>query len=159
MKYPDWYRDWLDNVREDAREFGVWRAEELETIADLDYHYNQFLTDLAARIDENKPPDDYKWLARGEKEIAKLKNRLTDKYDIPVGDEGKAPNAIAQSGSLFGFPIIDPDNPPSEAKRRNTLFPDLASIVDYTQDVPYPAGFEPIYANGVVIGYYLWVSK
>lgn len=157
MKYPDWYRDWLDSVREDAREFGEWRASDMSNTGDVQYHYHQFLLELGAIIDEEKPLNSHKWLDRGTREIDKIVNRLSDKYSIP--DDDTQPSLYSAEGAMFGYKTIDPDNPPIGAVRRKQLFTSLAALIDYLFDVPYPAGIQEVRVNGVVIGYYLWVEK
>lgn len=157
MRADEIYREWLRNLKDDVREFGLWQAESFEHYGDLDYHFNQYLTDLAATFDDEGNRNPYKWLQKGEEAIAKIKEKLSRKFDIL--EEKEDETGLHRTGSLGGYALIDPNNPPPGATRRKKLFLSLASIVDYIKDVPYPAGIQEVRSNGQVVGYYLWVEK
>jgi hypothetical protein len=152
------YREWKRNIKEDAREFGQWRLDNMSSYGDLDYHYEQFLSDLAMSLDEINVKDAFKWLTLAEKEIHKIKEKLVKRFPEITQDDDESqiekddPIVFAVSGGKE-FEIAG-------HKRRKRLFPDLASLVDYIKDVPYPAGIQIIRDdNNKVVGYYIWVEK
>jgi hypothetical protein len=152
------YRAWLRELKEDYREFGQFRLDEINSYTDLDYHYGQFLTDIAMSLDESDVKDPLKWLDKAEKEIHKIKNKLIDKFDISF-DEKEEQEFASDEPIPFTEGTSDEFNK-AGAVRRKRLFPDLASLVDYIKDVPYPAGIQRVRdEHGKVLGYYLWVTK
>lgn len=156
MKYPDWFKDWITNLREDAAEFGAFRASEIGDTADLHFHYNQFLIDLAALIEEEDLSHATRWLKIGERTIGKITDKLAAKFEIPAAEKS---TGEYREGTLFGYPIIDGNNPPVGATRRKQLWLSLPALIEYILDVPYPAGIEVVYNENGVAGYYLWVEK
>lgn len=156
MQARDIYSNWLTELKEDVAEFGIWQAEAIENTSDLDFHYNQFLTELATQLEENGVTKPFVWLAKAEKQIARAKDKLTSKFDIPYDDDHRS--GIANSETLFGFNQIDPNN--TQAIKRKRLWVSLPELIDYMLEVPYPAGIETVYnSDGSVRGYYLWVEK
>lgn len=152
------YREWKRNLKEDYKEFGQWQIDNIDTYADLDYHYQQFVTDLAMSLDEINVKDAFKWLTLAEKDVHSVKQKLLKRYpdQFPVEDESQIekddPIVFAVSGGKE-FEIAG-------HKRRKRLFPDLSSLVDYIKDVPYPAGIQIVRDdNNKVVGYYIWVEK
>jgi hypothetical protein len=149
----DIYRAWLREVREDASEFGAWRADDITNTGDLDYHYNQFLLDLAQQLEDNGSIKGYQWLDKGAQAINQIKEKLQSKFDIPTDEETRG----EYSGGLGTFSVI---NDTSGLIKRKKVFLTLAEITDYIIDVPYPAGIEIVYnSDGSVKEYYLWVEK
>lgn len=152
------YRAWLREVKEDAKEFGQFRADDITSYVDLQYHYDQFLVDLGMSLDEIEAKDPVKWLAKAEKEIDKIKVKLTREYDLITSE-------VDEEAYLEDEPIIYDGMTAEEFssagnKRRKRLFPDLASLLDYLKDVPYPAGIQTVRnSSGKIIGYYIWVRK
>lgn len=164
MLDPEYYLDWLANVREDGREFGTFLADEIETIGDLDYHYQQFYDDLVQILDENRAPSKLKLLGKGERAIEAIKRRLIKKFNIPaqIGEEEEIGEA---SGNLFGKRVVTKSFRATlvsaGATRRKQLFTSLRELATYIEDVPdeYIQGIEEVLNDkGEIIGFYVWVG-
>jgi len=152
------FRAWLRELKEDYREFGQFRLDEINSYTDLDYHYEQFLVDLAMSLDESEAKNPLKWLDKAEKEVHKIKDKLIKKFDISFSEEEEQQYTVDEP-----VPFVESTQEEFEkagAMRRKRLFPDLASLVDYIRGVPYPAGISTVRdTHGRVVGYYLWVEK
>src|SRR5512147_1218293 len=123
------YRAWLRELKEEYLEFGQWRLDNINDFADLNYHFNQFLIDLAAQFDEEGNKNPLKYLSAAEREINKIKAKLVKKF--PQIETDLAPEEIAETDAkLFK---LDNTEETSKAglKKRKRLFPDLASLADY----------------------------
>jgi hypothetical protein len=152
------YRSWLRELKEDYREFGQFRADELDSYTAVDFHYSQFLTYLATLLEREEPAIPLKYMSLAEKEVAKIKEKLVKKFDLFQTEKDEA---RYEADTPFDYTTgQEEDFDQSKATRRKQLFPDLASLVDYISGVPYPAGIQIVRdENRKVIGYYVWVSK
>lgn len=164
MLDPEYYLDWLANLREDGREFGTFMADHIETIGDLDYHYQQFYDDLVMLMDENREPNNLYLLGKGERAIEAIKRRLIKKFNIPA-QPGEDEDTGEVSGNLFGKRVVTKTFKATlvsaGATRRKQLFTSLRELAEYISDVPdeYIQGIEEVLNDkGEIIGFYVWVG-
>lgn len=164
------YREWLTRVRQDAREMGQFTIENIQTQADLDEHYEQFLTDIELELDEQNNPNKELWLQRATQEVTVIKERLIKRFNIP-DEQGAEPDDSeseddrpSDSGEILGFTIVDePFKVTIKGKgatRRTQIFTSLAALQEYTDGIPRGiiAGIEVVLnSKGEVKGYYVWV--
>lgn len=152
------YREWLRGLKDEYREFGIWQLENINDYSDINYHFNQFLIDLAMSLDEADNANPIKWLTQAETEVNKIKAKLIKKF--PQIETELTPDEIRTTPSKIYNLKTEELQSTTGLKKRKRLFPDLASITDYISEVPYPGGIETVYSQGgEVIGYYLWVEK
>lgn len=165
MANPQWYQDWLNDLREDAREFGAFMADDISSKGELQFHYQQFLEDLRQLIDEWQPANPLVLLNRGTKAVHSIVERLAKKYDIPT-DDNPTEEEIDTSGTLYGVPIVTSGLKrlliQSDVSPRKIVFTSLQALAEYISELPIGViqGIEEIKnSDGKIIGFRVWVSS
>lgn len=164
------YAEWLKEFKQAAQDFRDAQGTYIFTSDSLDRYLEQYILELEARFDDEELPNPDHWIERAREFKEELKDKLMTKYGIDEGDIGQVNEddpyeQTTQGVEAFGLKILTQDEI-DEAKaqgatRRATVFPSIADVIAYIEDVPASAivGVEPIYDDfGTIEGFYIWLS-
>jgi len=164
------YREWLTNVRKDAREMGEYSMEVFYNQSALDEHYEQFIADLQASLEENDNLNTHMWIDRAELEIERIKSILIAKFHIPPDGEedpedGEPVFGATDEGHVLGFPIFTDAMKAQAAAEgwqlRSNLSLTLYDLEEWLKGIPAAAvkAIMLVYGkDGLVVGYRVWVG-
>lgn len=137
---------------------------------DIQNMYDLVFTQYVRMIDEADLPNPTIWINRGELETAKSEDNLlaslslprSNPFVAPTGEELEYETEDDETGVVTtkSIPIINGSDRLAKAGivvRKRLIPPE--EIEEYVSNVPYPIGIQPVYENGILKGYRLWVQK
>ena len=164
--------------REFKRELTITRKEVLASFAsdfklsphDIQNYIDLVFIQYVRSINEEDLPNPQIWINRGDKVASEMQSQLLDKLGLPDA----SPFIEPQEGELtyetedeetgnmtsLSIPIITGSTRLGKAGivQRKRIVPP-SEIEEYVSNVPYPIGIEPVYEDGILKGYRLWVQK
>jgi hypothetical protein len=127
-------------------------------------------TNYVRNIDEADLPNPQIWINRGDQATAKIEDDILASRNLeraspfvePLGGELLYDIEDEETGVLTtkSIPIISGSARLAKAGiviRKRLIPPE--EIEEYVAAVPYPIGIEPVYEDGILKGYRLWVQK
>lgn len=164
--------------REFKRELSITRKEVLASFAsdfklspnDIQNYIDLVFIQYVRTINEEDLPNPQIWINRGDNVAAKMQSELLEKLNLPDatpfveprGGELVYETEDEETGAItsFSIPIITGSTRLGKAGivlRKRLIPPE--EIEEYVSNVPYPIGIEPVYEDGMLKGYRLWVQK
>jgi hypothetical protein len=137
---------------------------------DIQNIYDLVFTNYVRNINEADLPNPQIWINRGDQATAKTENDILSSRGLeraspfvePIGGELTYEVEDEETGTLTtkSIPIITGSERLAKAGiviRKRVIPPE--EIEEYVAAVPYPIGLEPVYEDGKLKGYRLWVQK
>lgn len=164
--------------REFKRELTITRREVLASFAsdfklspnDIQNYIDLVFVQYVRTIEEEDLPNPQIWVNRGDVLAAKFQSELLEKLNLPnatpfvepMGGELVYETEDEDTGNITSksIPIITGTARLGKAgivQRKRIVPPE--EIEEYVSNVPYPIGIEPVYEDGILKGYRLWVQK
>lgn len=137
---------------------------------DIQNHYDLVFSNYVRSIEDADLPNPQIWVNRGDLATAKSENETLEKLGLEPANE-----LIDPSGEEITFtrvdketdeekelsvPIINPSDRLGKAGivvRKRLVTPD--EIESYVAEVPYLIGVQPVFEDGRLKGYRVWVQK
>lgn len=146
---------------------------------DLQNIYDLVLIVYVRDIMDSDLPNPQTWIGRGEKATQEQELRVLEKLSLEpvnlfqevqpidpdtidnIDEEGNEIDINITEGSILGYTRINPGSIPRFSKlglqRRNqVVLP--GDLVEYITHVPYIIGIEPVFEDGKLKGFKLWVQ-
>jgi hypothetical protein len=142
------------------------------TLSPLDIQniYDLVFTNYVRTIDEADLPNPQIWINRGQLATDKAEDdtlrranlERSNPFIIPEGGDFLYEVEDEETGVLTtkSIPIISGSDRLAKAGivvRKRLIPPE--EIEEYVSAVPYPIGIQPVYENGILKGFRLWVQK
>lgn len=164
--------------REFKRELTITRKEVYASFAsdfklsplDIQNYIDLVFIQYVRTINEQDLPNPQIWINRGDALAAKIQSEILEKLDLPdvtpfvepTGEELVFEAENEETGTITSksIPIITGSDRLGKAGivlRKRIVPPE--EIEEYVSNVPYPLGLEPVYEDGKLKGYRLWVQK
>lgn len=164
--------------REFKRELTLTRKEVYASFAsdfklspnDIQNYLDLVFIQYVRTINEEDLPNPQIWINRGDRLVGLMQAEILEKLSLPdaspfiepMGGELTYEKEDEETGSItsFSIPIITGSDRLGKAgivQRKRIVPPE--EIEEYVANVPYPIGIEPVYEEGKLKGYRLWVQK
>jgi hypothetical protein len=137
---------------------------------DIQNYIDLVFVQYVRSIDDEDLPNPQIWVNRGDKSAAKMQSEILRRLDLPdaspfiepSGGELVYETEDEESGNITSksIPVITGTSRLGKAgivQRKRIVPPE--EIEEYVSQVPYPIGIEPVYEDGQLKGYRLWVQK
>lgn len=164
--------------REFQRELNITRREIYASFAsdfklsptDIQNYIDLVFIQYVRSIREEDLPNPQIWINRGDKHVSKFLSDTLDKLNLPnatpfvepLGGEITYEVEDEETGTITSksIPIMTGSSRLAKAGivLRKRIVPP-SEIEEYVLQVPYPLGVEPVYEDGILKGYRLWVQK
>jgi hypothetical protein len=164
--------------REFKRELSITRKEVLASFAsdfklsphDIQQYIDLVFIQYVRTINEEDLPNPQIWINRGDAYTSKIQSELLETLGLPnaspfiepQGGEFVYETEDEETGRItsLSIPIITGSARLAKAGiviRKRIIPPE--ELEEYVSNVPYPIGLEPVYEDGILKGYRLWVQK